>query len=91
MILPSALKGPALSTECVPLCLSCETAYELNADKSTFSANGTKGDIHEPLDSLDIKTYYYQGKTDQQTAGNISRWGPRGRTGSSRCMSACYD
>jgi hypothetical protein len=32
-----------------------------------------QGDIHQALNDLDVKTYYYQGKIDQQTAGNISR------------------
>lgn len=47
--------------------------YELNADKSAFSANGTKGPIHQALDKMDLKTYYYQGAVDSQTKGNISR------------------
>jgi hypothetical protein len=47
--------------------------YELNADKSTFTANGTKGPIHQELKKFDVKTYAYQGATDSQTAGNVSR------------------
>lgn len=47
--------------------------YDLNADKSTFTANGTKGPIHQELNNLDVKVYAYQGDKDSKTLGNISR------------------
>lgn len=52
--------------------------YELNADKSTFTANGTQGPIHQELDKFDVKVYAYQGDVDSKTAGNITRWGGTG-------------
>lgn len=48
--------------------------YELNADKSTWTANGTKGPIHEALKTMDVKTYVYQGGVDANTMGNVSRY-----------------
>jgi hypothetical protein len=47
--------------------------YELNADKSTFTAIGTKGPIHQQLNDFDVKVYPYQGAVDGNTTGNVSR------------------
>lgn len=50
--------------------------YELNADKSTFSVNGTKAPVHTALAKIDAKTYYYQGAVDGNTVNNVSRYVP---------------
>ena len=65
-------KGPAAWTDSIGNAFLAP--YELNADKSSWSANGTKGPIQKALSGLDLKTYYYQGAVDPQTKGNISRW-----------------
>lgn len=50
--------------------------YELNNDKSTFTANGTKAPIHQALAGMEgLKVYPWEGAVDPNTAGNISRCG----------------
>lgn len=51
--------------------------YDLNADKSTVTADGTKGPIHHSLQQLPntVKVYKYQAQQDAQTEGNAPRQG----------------
>lgn len=49
--------------------------YGLNADKSTITANGTKGPIHPALAQLEgIQAYTYQGNYDNRTDSNEPRY-----------------
>lgn len=48
--------------------------YNLNSDKSTITANGTKGPIHAALKQLDgVEVYSYQAEHDEYTRSHIPR------------------
>jgi hypothetical protein len=47
--------------------------YNLSAEHSTFSANGTRGPIHQAAAGLGIPIYYYQAAVDRQAADRQPR------------------
>jgi hypothetical protein len=47
--------------------------YNLSDEHSTFSANGTKGPIHQAAAGLGIPIYYYQAAVDRQATDKQPR------------------
>lgn len=47
--------------------------YNLSAEHSTWSANGTRGPIHQAAAGLSIPIYYYQAAVDRQAADKQPR------------------